>query len=81
MVSACRMRSGAGRTWPASRPLVLDASNDRLRSSGHAFGDELRAAGSTVREVVVTGRHGFLGTPRRRSFRTGMATIADWLGG
>ncbi len=60
--------------------LVLDAHNDRLRSSGHAFADELRRAGSTVSEVVVDGRHGFLGTPRRRSYRTGMTTIADWLG-
>ncbi len=60
--------------------LVLDASNDRLRRSGHAFADELRSAGATVREVVVTGRHGFLGTPRRRSYRTGMTAIADWLG-
>ena len=59
--------------------LVLDASNDRLRASGHAFADELRRAGAMVSEVVVDGRHGFLGTPRRRSYRTGMTTIADWL--
>ena len=59
--------------------LVLDASNDRLRASGHAFADELRRAGAAVSEVVVDGRHGFLGTPRRRSYRTGMTTIADWL--
>lgn len=59
--------------------LVLDASNDRLRGSGHAFAEELRSAGSLVNEVVVTGRHGFLGSPRRPPFATGMTAIADWL--
>ena len=59
--------------------LVLDASNDRLRGSGHAFAEELRSAGSAVDEVVVKGRHGFLGSPRRAPFATGMTAIADWL--
>ena len=66
------------RGFPAT--LVLDASNDRLRRSGHAFADELRAAGSDVDEVVVRARHGFLGARRRPAFRTGMEAIAAFLG-
>jgi acetyl esterase len=59
--------------------LVLDASNDRLRRSGHAFAGELQHAGSRVDEVVVNGRHGFLNSPRRAAFATGMSAIARWL--
>ena len=59
--------------------LVLEASNDRLRRSDHAFAGELRRAGSRVDEVVVNGRHGFLNSPRRTAFATGMSAIARWL--
>lgn len=59
--------------------LVLDASNDRLRASGHAFADELRGADIEVHESVVTGMHGFLGATRSRSFSDGMRQLGAWL--
>ena len=59
--------------------LTVDASNDRLRRSGHQFHGELRAAGIEAEELVVDGRHGFLGSPRRAAFATGMTAIEAWL--
>ncbi len=59
--------------------LVLDARNDRLRRSGHAFADELRAVGTQVREVVVPAHHGFLNTPRKAAFAEGLREITSWL--
>jgi acetyl esterase len=58
---------------------TLDATNDRLRRSGHAFSEELRAAGVPNDELVVEGRHGFLNQSRRPAFATGMAAMRDWL--
>lgn len=59
--------------------LTLDASNDRLRKSGHAFYEELSAAGIETEELVVEARHGILSYPGRKPFATGMAAMADWL--
>ncbi|MBE7187604.1 alpha/beta hydrolase fold domain-containing protein [Jatrophihabitans endophyticus] len=59
--------------------LVLDARNDRLRRSGHAFASELRAAGVSVQETVVEGQHAFLNTPKSNSFRIGVEHLAAWL--
>ena len=59
--------------------LTLDALNDRLRKSGHAFHQQLERAGVTAREEVVDGRHGFLGAPNRPPFSIGMGTINGWL--
>jgi len=59
--------------------LTVDARNDRLRRSGHAFHRELVDAGVVAEEVVVDARHGFLGSPRRPAFARGMAAIDDWL--
>ena len=59
--------------------LSMDASNDRLRESGQAFADELRAAGTDVTYTVVTGTHGFLGASGRRKYADGMRQLAAWL--
>ena len=59
--------------------LTLDATNDRLRRSGHQFHLELLAAGIMAEELVVQARHGFLGSPRGAAFATGMAAIDSWL--
>jgi acetyl esterase len=59
--------------------LSVDATNDRLRRSGHAFHQELLDAGVAARELVVRGIHGFLGTPKKPSFAQGMAAMDDWL--
>jgi acetyl esterase len=59
--------------------LLLNADNDRLRSSGHAFADELRAAAVEVHEEVVAGRHGFLNSTRTAGFAERMQTIESWL--
>lgn len=58
---------------------LLDASNDRLRRSGHAFASELRRTGTDVRELVLTARHGFLGAGRGKPFAEGMAQFEHWL--
>lgn len=58
---------------------LMNADNDRLRSSGHAFADELRAAGVAVREEVVEGRHGFLNSVRTPGFSERMQAIEDWM--
>lgn len=59
--------------------LTLDANNDRLRRSGHAFHRELLDAGVVAEEIVVDARHGFLGTPKKPVFAEGMAAIDTWL--
>jgi acetyl esterase len=59
--------------------LSVDATNDRLRRSGHAFHRELVTAGVSARELVVEGVHGFLGAPKKKAFSQGMAAIDDWL--
>ena len=59
--------------------LVADAVNDRLRRSGHAFADELRAAGTDVHEVVIPATHAYLNAPRRQAFTHGMQEISRWL--
>jgi len=59
--------------------LTLDANNDRLRRSGHAFHRELLDAGVVAEEVVVDAGHGFLGTPKKPVFAEGMAAISAWL--
>jgi acetyl esterase len=59
--------------------LTVDAGNDRLRRSGHAFHLELLHAGVPAEEVVVPARHGFLGAPRKRPFTAGMAAVQAWL--
>jgi len=59
--------------------LSLDASNDRLRISGHAFNVELAAAGVDTEEIVLDGVHGFLGTPRKLVFAEGMSLLALWM--
>lgn len=59
--------------------LSVDARNDRLRRSGHAFHRELVDAGVDAEELVVDARHGFLGTPRKPAFRRGMSAIDEWL--
>ncbi|MBF4585717.1 alpha/beta hydrolase [Curtobacterium sp. VKM Ac-2887] len=58
---------------------LLDASNDRLRRSGHAFASELRRTGTDVRELVLTARHGFLGAERGKPFAEGMSQFEHWL--
>jgi acetyl esterase len=58
---------------------LFNASNDRLRASGHAFADELRSAGIDVQETVVTGTHGFLGATGRRKYADGMRELTGWL--
>lgn len=59
--------------------LLFNASNDRLRASGEAFADELRAAGTDVLEATVTGTHGFLGATRKPSYADGMRELSAWL--
>lgn len=59
--------------------LLFDSSNDRLRRSGHAFAAELRAAGTDVREVVITGTHAFLNKPKSPGFAQGMRELTSWL--
>ncbi len=59
--------------------LILDASNDRLRRSGHAFAAELRAIGTEVREVVIASTHGFLNQPKSGRYAEGMREISAWL--
>ena len=58
---------------------ILDAHNDRLRRSGSAFADELRAADVEVRQTVIPAMHAFLDGPRKRGFAEGMAEIRTWL--
>lgn len=60
--------------------LSLDAENDRLRASGHAFADELRAVGVDVHEEVVPhARHGFLNAYTKPPFLDSMLTVENWL--
>ena len=59
--------------------LSVDASNDRIRSSGTAFHLQLTTAGVPAEHLVVTAKHGFLGTPRHRAFATGMSAMGEWL--
>jgi acetyl esterase/lipase len=60
--------------------LSMDAEIDRLRASGHAFADELRAAGVAVHEEVVPGaRHGFLNAFNKPPFKNSMLTVENWL--
>jgi acetyl esterase len=64
--------------FPAT--LSLDAENDRLRASGHAFADDLRAAGVEVHEEVVpSARHGFLNAYKKAPFIDSMRTVDAWL--
>lgn len=65
------------RGMPAS--VIIDARNDRLRSSGRAFARELRNSGVPVDEHVVEDWHGFLGLPSRRAFADGIHLIRSWL--
>ena len=61
-------------------PPTLDAANDRLRAhSGHAFADELRAAGTNVREIVLPGTHAILNRPRSDGFARGIHALVTWL--
>jgi acetyl esterase len=60
--------------------LLLNSENDRLRSSGEVFAEELRAAGVDVHEETVTGaRHGFLNAFRKPRFTAEMDKIEAWL--
>jgi acetyl esterase len=59
--------------------LTLDARNDRLRSSGHAFYERLTDSGVQASELVVDARHGFLNYPKRPAFDRGMTAIDEWL--
>lgn len=59
--------------------LILDARNDRLRLSGNAFADELRAAGVEVHQDVVPGVHGFFNAPRTDRYAHGMRELSAWL--
>lgn len=59
--------------------LSLDASNDRLRKSGHAYHEELKAAGVTTEERVLQAHHGFLNAAKRKPFIDGMPIIESWL--
>jgi acetyl esterase len=59
--------------------LSLDASNDRLRKSGHSYHEELTAAGVTTEERVLHARHGFLNAYKRKPFVDGMPIIENWL--
>jgi acetyl esterase/lipase len=60
--------------------LSLDAENDRLRASGHAFADELRAVNVEVHEEVVPGaHHGFLNAFTKTPFKNSMHTVDEWL--
>ena len=74
-----RMRSPAVRTCTASRrrssstPATTGCAARAMRSPR---APERRLSGH---EVVVKGRHGFLGSPRRAPFATGWTAIADWL--
>jgi len=75
-----------GYAFPGGAPLVgmppalvLDARNDRLRRSGAAFADELRAADVEVQYEVVNAMHAFLGKPGSVAFAKGMTTIGSWL--
>ena len=60
--------------------LILDAKNDRLRRSGHAFAEELRVAGTDVREVVVEGTHAILNRPKTAGFAEAIRELTGWLG-
>ena len=59
--------------------LLLNAANDRLRKSGHAFAQELRAAGIEAQEYVIAGTHAFLDKPNSDGFAQGLRYITDWL--
>ena len=59
--------------------ISIDATNDRLRRSGHAFHQSLTEAGVTTTELVVDARHGFLGSPKKPVFAQAMSAIDDWL--
>jgi acetyl esterase/lipase len=60
--------------------LLLNSENDRLRSSGEVFADDLRDAGVEVHEETVPGaRHGFLNAFRTPTFSEQMRTIESWL--
>jgi acetyl esterase len=58
--------------------LSVDAKNDRLRRSGHAFHLALVEAGVSAEEIVVDGIHGFLGSPTKPSFVQGMVAMNEW---
>jgi len=60
--------------------LTVDASNDRLRRSGHEFHRQLAADGVVTEELVLGATHGFLGSPRKPAFAAGMAAFERWLG-
>ena len=57
---------------------MIDARNDWLRASGHAFADELQAAGVPV-EYQVDAMHGFLDKPGTPQFAKGMRLMRAWL--
>jgi len=59
--------------------LTIDATNDRLRRSGHAFYAALVDAGVSAEEIVLDGRHGFLGSPKKPVFVEGMVAMDAWL--
>jgi acetyl esterase/lipase len=60
--------------------LLLNSENDRLRSSGEVFAEELRAASVEVHEETVPGaRHGFLNAFRKPTFTEQMLTVESWL--
>jgi len=59
--------------------LTIDATNDRLRRSGHAFHAALVDAGVAAEEIVLDGRHGFLGSPTKPVFVEGMGAMDSWL--
>ena len=59
--------------------LLINAVNDRLRLSGHAFANELRAIGTEVQEHVIPGTHAFLDKPKSDGFAQGIRYMTDWL--
>jgi acetyl esterase/lipase len=59
--------------------LILDAKNDRLRRSGHAFANELRNVGTQAHEVVIDAHHGFLGATKSTAFTQGVHELITWL--
>jgi len=59
--------------------LIVNSRNDRLRRSGDAFADELRAAGVEVRREVIASTHAFLNTPKTAGYAEGIGYITEWL--
>lgn len=62
-----------------SPTLILNSRNDRLRQSGDAFADELRAASVIVDQETVPTIHGFLNSPGRQNYALGVRRMRDWL--